>query len=110
MKIRKELKKGTISLCLLYLLSLKDFYGYELIYEINKTIDVPKSTIYPSLKRLHKQNFLQVLESPSEVGPKRKYYSLTKEGEEYLDVLINEYFDLTKNINFILSLKRCDYE
>lgn len=68
---------------MLSLLNRKDCYGFELVSEISREIDMSEGTIYPLLKRLRDEGYLQtyLVESPG--GPPRKYYKLTVQGRHY---------------------------
>ena len=48
---------------------------------------VVEGTLYPLLTRLKNDNLLQYRWEESSAGPPRKYYSLTTEGEEFLEHL-----------------------
>ncbi len=62
-----------------------------------------ESTIYPLLRRLQKEGYLQSVWQDSAEGlPPRKYYSLTQEGEEYLSAMTKEWTNL---LNAISNLK-----
>ena len=47
-----QFKKGVLELVVLESVRKKDMYGYELVEEVSKVIDVNEGTIYPLLKRL----------------------------------------------------------
>lgn len=54
-----------------------------------------ESTVYPLLRRLQKENYLQSTWQESAEGlPPRKYYSLTPEGKEYLEAMNHEWKNL----------------
>ena len=42
-----QLKRGTLELCVLALLSDRDCYGYELVNAISESIHITEGTIYP---------------------------------------------------------------
>ncbi len=93
-----QLKKGTIELAILKSLRVKDNYGYEIGKFIANEIDVKEGTTYLILQRLEKTGILASY-FQSEVGSKRrKYYTLTDQGAEYLDSLLIEWDKLTQFI------------
>ena len=47
-----QFKKGVLELVVLLSLTRKDMYGYEIVSEVSKIIEVNEGTIYPLLKRL----------------------------------------------------------
>lgn len=61
-------------------------YGYEIVTTLEEFgfEDVKEGSIYPLLVRLEKKGMISSELRPSPLGPKRKYYSLTAEGEAYL--------------------------
>ena len=60
----------------------KDMYGYELIEEVSKVVDVNDGTIYPLLKRLVNERYTETYLVESTEGPPRKYYKITLLGIE----------------------------
>jgi PadR family transcriptional regulator PadR len=77
-----QFKKGVLELCVLSILKTRDYYGYELVQKISKTISISEGTIYPLLRRLQKEGYLKTYFGESKEGPSRKYYQLTKKGKE----------------------------
>ena len=101
-----QFKKGVLELVVLLSLSKKDMYGYEIVSEVSKIIEVNEGTIYPLLKRLTNEKYFETYLRESTEGPPRKYYHLTKVGEMYKDELKNEYLVFHESVmNFI---KECD--
>ena len=49
-----QLKKGVMEIVVLSMLRRKDYYGYELVTEISKYIEMSEGTIYPLLNRFKK--------------------------------------------------------
>ncbi|MEG0912141.1 MAG: PadR family transcriptional regulator [Oscillospiraceae bacterium] len=64
----------------LSVLSRGDAYGYALTQEVRKMIDISESTLYPVLRRLQKNGFLDTYDEPY-MGRNRRYYTLTDEGK-----------------------------
>ena len=98
-KWRSQIIRGTLEYCILLMLNKKIYYGYEILQELSKypIIASTESTVYPLLRRLQKENYLQSTWHESAEGlPPRKYYSLTPEGKEYLDAMSNEWENLLK--------------
>jgi PadR family transcriptional regulator PadR len=80
-----ELKKGSIQLALLALLSRKRMYGFQIIRELRTLsdgfYDLKEGTLYPALRRLEKRGFLTGEWVPREEGgAPRKYYRVTPKG------------------------------
>ncbi len=100
-----QLLKGILEGCILKIISKKETYGYELYNSIktNGFDDLSEGTLYPLLIRLEKNNLLSSVSRDSPLGPKRKYYSLTKIGEEELIVFCNSWDKISKSVNKILG-------
>lgn len=81
-----QLRKGVFELAILLLISKRDMYGYELTVGLKSLplFELADGAIYPILKRLTQQGWITYYWADSEGGPKRKYYQITKEGEEII--------------------------
>ncbi|MFP4661067.1 MAG: PadR family transcriptional regulator [Halanaerobiales bacterium] len=97
-----QFKKGVLELCVLVKLSKKDCYGYELVEEISQYINISEGTIYPLLRRLQKEAYLESYLRESNEGPPRKYYRITGSGEEIKDHLISEWAEFVNGVNSII--------
>ena len=84
----------------------KDMYGYELMAEVSKVIDINDGTIYPLLKRLTNENYFETYLMESSEGPSRKYYKLTILGEKRMQELLMSWQDFSKNVNQFIE--ECD--
>ena len=82
-----QFKKGVLELCVLSVLVRKDCYGYELVQEISRNIDISEGTIYPLLRRLKGDGYVTAYLEESSEGPPRKYYQLTELGKSTLETL-----------------------
>ena len=99
---KSQMKRGTLEYCVLILFSHNDRYGYEIMNELNNysIVASKESTIYPLLRRLEKDNYLRSYWQETNEGlPPRKYYALTKEGEEYTRLISHEWDNLTSAID-----------
>ena len=98
-----QLKKGTLELCVLSLLSGADMYGFELAGAISAQIQISEGTIYPLLKRIKDEWYVTTYLRESQEGPPRKYYSITDYGRTTLQTLEAEWHGLVAGINKILK-------
>lgn len=98
-----QLKKGVLELIVLELVRQKDMYGYELVEEVSKVVDVNEGTIYPLLKRMTKEHYFETYLRESTEGPPRKYYHLTAAGVLYRDSLEQEWNQLTEKVGAFLK-------
>ena len=53
-----QLKKGILDVCVLAKLHAEDSYGYSLLQDISKIVEISESTLYPILRRLESQGSL----------------------------------------------------
>ena len=98
-KWKSQIVRGTLEYCILLMLNKKVYYGYEILQELSQypIIASTESTVYPLLRRLQKEKYLQSTWKESAEGlPPRKYYSLTQEGREYLEAMNQEWEKLLK--------------
>jgi len=98
-----QLKKGVLEMCVLAVLEHKDCYGYELVSDISKTIAISEGTIYPLLRRLKNEEYVDTYLQESTDGPPRKYYRLTEKGKTASGDLLKEWKEFNININQLLG-------
>jgi PadR family transcriptional regulator PadR len=98
-----QLKKGVLELCVLSMLSERERYGYELVSDISENIAISDGTIYPILRRLNSEGYLEAYLQESQGGPPRKYYRLTQVGTNTKDKLLTEWVSFVKGVNNIIK-------
>ncbi len=102
-KMNSQLKRGTLELCVLSIVSGSDCYGYELVNRISECMQVTEGTIYPLMKRLKDSGTIDSYIVESQEGPPRKYYKITESGKEELRRLTDEWFEFTESVNRLLK-------
>jgi len=102
-----QLKKGLLEVCVLKCLNIEDSYGYKLINDVSKYIDVSESTLYPILKRLEEANCLTTYKEEHN-NRLRKYYKITKDGKTRLKEQIKKIVEVKKVILLIEGDKKDD--
>jgi len=100
-----QMLKGILQGCTMAILSDGEMYGYKIVETLKEYgfEDVHEATVYPILTRLNKQGLLAFEKRPSELGPPRKYYSLTEEGRIELKLFNDCWMDIRKKVNSILK-------
>ena len=98
-----QFRKGVLEICVLALISKKDMYGYEIVQNISKVINVNEGTIYQILRRLTKDEYFESYILESSEGPARKYYKITNLGKDYLDKMMKEWNDFVIAVSLILN-------
>ena len=74
-KWKSQIVRGTLEYCILLMLSRKTCYGYEVLRELGMypMVASTESTVYPLLRRLQRDGFLQSVWQDSAEGlPPRK--------------------------------------
>ncbi len=94
-----QFKKGVLELIVLLAVNKKDMYGYELVMEVSKVVDVNDGTIYPLLKRLTNERYFETYLVDSTEGPARKYYKITVLGKERVEELRDNWKVFANSVN-----------
>jgi PadR family transcriptional regulator, regulatory protein PadR len=106
-----QLMKGILEGCVLGILSKEETYGYKIVEIFVKSgFEVNEATVYPILLRLQGQGYLQIEKRPSQLGPDRKYYSLTLLGKKYLQSFESTWQMIKVNVDKVLEVKQNDTE
>ena len=98
-----QFKKGVLELCVLSMLKQDDQYGYDVASKLSRSIDVADGSIYLVLRRLKQDDYVSSYLEESSGGPPRKYYVITRKGEQFLDELILEWKQLVDSVNSIIG-------
>lgn len=88
--INTDILRGRVDIFILKALSENDGYGYDILNYIRDRTEghyeMKQSSVYSVLKRLEKSQYVRSYMGGSETnGAKRRYYSLTESGKEYLE-------------------------
>lgn len=103
-----QFKKGVLELIVLYTVSQKNRYGYELVEEVSKVVDVNEGTIYPLLRRLTNEKYFDTYIEESSEGPPRKYYRITPLGEERKRELKQQWSSFERSVNQFIKRSEKD--
>ncbi|NOZ47105.1 MAG: PadR family transcriptional regulator [Chlorobi bacterium] len=92
---KAQMRKGVLEYCILSILSKGDAYASDIIKVLKEAeIIVVEGTMYPLLTRLKNATLLAYRWEESKQGPPRKYYELTKKGQEFLSELDSSWNEL----------------
>lgn len=96
-----EMLKGVLEGMVLEIISRETTYGYDITQKLRKLgfEDIVEGTVYTILVRLEKNNLVATEKKPSELGPPRKFYSLTNTGKEELKNFWAKWDFVTTKIN-----------
>lgn len=86
--IRSQLLKGTVPFLVLSVLADGELYGYQIAQRIRDRsgafLAPSEVSLYPALHRLERDGAVAAEWRASELGPRRRYYSLTPAGQKLL--------------------------
>lgn len=106
--INSQFKKGVLELLVLLIVDKKDKYGYELVEEVSKIVDVNEGTIYPILKRLSNEGCFETYLEESTEGPIRKYYHITIKGKKRMQEQLNQWKSFEQSVNSFIKRSEKD--
>lgn len=96
---KSQLRKGMLDYCVLLLLKHGPAYANDIVSRLKEAnLIVVEGTLYPLLMRLKKENLLSYNWQESTMGPPRKYYALTPEGEQFLTELNKAWNELAASV------------
>lgn len=99
---KAQMRKGILELCVLSIIAEQEAYPSDIIVRLKNAkpkLIVKEGTMYPLLTRLKNSGILAYTWKESEKGPPRKYYTLTEGGKEFLDGLLETWYDLVATVN-----------
>jgi len=97
-----ELRRGVIVLAVLSQLGSEQ-YGYSLLKLLSdQGLDVDQGTLYPLLRRLETQGYLQSVWKLEEARP-RRYYVISAEGKKVLPKLKKEWAGIVSVMDKMLK-------
>ena len=104
-KLTQELRRGILVLAALSQLKSAK-YGYALIEELSdKGLEIDQGTLYPLLRRLEDQGLLES-EWNVEGSRPRRYYKISKTGEELLQELTDDWLALVEVMKKLLLIEK----
>lgn len=77
-------------------------YGYKITQDVRKAIEVSESTLYPVLRRLQKDDCLEVYDVECG-GRNRRYYKITEKGSAQLNLYKTEWENYSSKISLLFS-------
>lgn len=110
-RFQVSMKKATTEMLTLFLLRQKPMYTYEMIQSIEQLSGgvISFHNLYLATYRLQDDNYIQeAYQELSEDNRTRIYFSITPEGSQYLDQLIQEYRTFTQTIEDIFQREPID--
>ena len=97
-----QLGSTLLDACVLATLHKEDTYGYRLTQEVKRVMDISESTLYPVLRRLMKEGYLETYDQ-QHMGRNRRYYRLTEAGKEKYREYVKEWDEFSDKVSDILK-------
>ncbi len=106
-----QLRRGVLQLGILALIEAEQRYGYDIVTLLEKTpqLAAGEGTIYPLLRRLKKDGWVDTFWRESAAGPPRQYYRLTEEGRVVLSSMRSEWTQLVAAVNGLIGGGSADH-
>jgi PadR family transcriptional regulator, regulatory protein PadR len=97
---KAQMRKGVLELCVMAIVAEEEAYPSEIIEKLKQyKLIVVEGTLYPLLNRLKDSDLLDYCWKESNAGPPRKYYSITPQGETFLQGLMETWGELNEAVN-----------
>lgn len=81
-------------------------YGYKITQDVRSVMDVSESTLYPVLRRLQKDGYLETYDMEF-AGRNRRYYKISVNGMIRLDSYRHDWIEYRNKINAIMLGEEC---
>lgn len=110
--VNSDLIRGLIDVFILKVLDQGDSYGYEIIKKIfqmsQEAYELKEPSLYTSLKRLEKGEYIKSYWGDESKGGRRKYYHITQTGIFMMQETKEQWLVAEKIINAIMFGGRDD--
>ena len=107
MNYQRELLKGNTEPLLLHIIARQPTYGYKVIKELeersNGYFQFREGTLYPALHRLEKDKLITSSWHKLPSGQKRRYYTITKKGQQSLANRLSAWQNFSTAIKAIIQ-------
>lgn len=102
---RAQLLKGLLEGCILEIIQRDETYGYKITSDLNQSgfIDLNEGSVYPVLIRLEKKGYIISESKKSPLGPKRKYFTITNGGRDFIESFKIMWSDISKVVDNIMK-------
>jgi PadR family transcriptional regulator PadR len=107
MSIRDQIRKGSTTLLILAVLSEEPMYGYQISQELDQRsdgyFDMKEGLLYPLLHRMQREGLVNSNWQEAEGARRRKYYAITKAGQEALQEQSKEWQMFMSKLQGVLA-------
>ena len=100
-----QVLKGLLDVAVLAAVAREDGYGYDIVRRLREAglSEVGDASVYGTLRRLFSAGALTSYVMPSDEGPHRRYYGLTKLGTRSLAASSEDWTRLRTTIDTLLA-------
>lgn len=99
-----QMRKGILEYCILHIISRGEVYASDMIDELTQArMIVVEGTLYPLLTRLKNAGLVEYKWVESKSGPPRKYYTLTEQGQQFLQGLADTWSEMVSSTEMITN-------
>lgn len=103
-----DILRGLTDTLILAQLKKGDSYGYQInktISEISeKALELKEATLYTSFRRLEEGGFITSYWGDENSGARRRYYSITEQGQEFFEENKNDWEKMQKMMSKLIAL------
>ena len=101
---KAQMRKGILELCILSTIDKKPKYSSEILNGLKESeLLVVEGTLYPLLTRLKNAHLLEYRWEESKTGPPRKYFTITKDGKQFLKELNVSWNELSQAVDTLIK-------
>jgi PadR family transcriptional regulator PadR len=103
--VPSQFRKGVVELAILALLHKGEAYGAEIVDRLGEYpgLAITAGTAYPLLSRLKRAGLITSVWRESPVGPPRKYYRPSAQGEEAFGAMAKAWSDMKAAMDTLLG-------
>jgi PadR family transcriptional regulator PadR len=104
--VPSQFRKGVVELAILAFLHHDEAYGAQIVDRFGQYpgLAISAGTAYPLLSRLKKSGLITSVWRESPVGPPRKYYRLSAQGEEAFEAMTKAWNDMKDAMDSLLGM------
>lgn len=105
-----DILRGFSDTIILAQLELADSYGYEIAKNVRtitqQKLELKEATLYTTFRRLEQAGYIISYWGDENSGARRRYYSITASGKQFLSENRSDWEDLKNQINLLFG--RCE--
>ncbi|MCA9357086.1 PadR family transcriptional regulator [Candidatus Nomurabacteria bacterium] len=103
-KVESQMRKGFLEFPVLLIIGTKPTYAPDILKQLKQAnLLVVEGTLYPLLSRMKRSELVTYVWEESKSGPPRKIYSLTKAGENALELIETAWKKLDTSVNKLIK-------